>query len=167
MEAVASIDVRPGAEDDIEGAWHCLDVVAREKAYLSFLEGPPIEDSRRYWNGLIDQGHPFQVAVDGGLVVGWCDVTPIARPVLSHIGVLGMGLLPSHRGTGIGRRLLASTLERARARGLERVELHVFSTNVRARRLYESLGFAVEAILPRRVKIDGQYQDEIMMAVSL
>jgi RimJ/RimL family protein N-acetyltransferase len=167
MEAVSSIVVRPGVDGDIEGAWHCVDVVAREKAYLSFLEGPPIEESRKFWNGLIENGHPFQVAVDGRLVVGWCDITPIARPALSHIGVLGMGLLPSHREAGIGRRLLASTLEQARAFGLERVELHVFSTNVRARRLYGSLGFTLEAVLPRRVKIDGLYQDEILMALAL
>lgn len=141
--------------------------MAREKLYLSFLEGPPLGESRKFWNGLIEKGYPFEVAVDGERVVGWCDITPIARPVLSHIGVLGMGLLPSHREAGIGRRLLATTLEQARACGLERVELHVFSANVRARRLYESLGFAVEGVMPRRVKIDGQYQDEIMMAVTL
>lgn len=35
MTAVTSIVVRPAADGDIEGAWHCLDVVAREKAYLS------------------------------------------------------------------------------------------------------------------------------------
>lgn len=164
---VTSIVVRPGADGDIAAAWHCLDVVAREKSYLSFLEGPPIEESRKYWNGLIEKGHPFQVAVEDGHVVGWCDITPIDRPILSHIGVLGVGLLPSHRGAGIGRRLLTASLEQARACGLERVELHVFSTNMRARRLYESLGFTVEAVLQRRAKIEGQYKDDVMMAFTL
>jgi RimJ/RimL family protein N-acetyltransferase len=56
-------------------------------------------------------------------------------------------------------------LERARGRGIERVELHVFSDNVRARHLYESVGFIVEGIHPRRVKIDGTYRDDIAMAL--
>ena len=51
-------------------------------------------------------------------------------------------LITSHREAGIGRRLLASSLEQTRAFGLERVELHVYSANIRARRLYESLGFS-------------------------
>jgi hypothetical protein len=73
MVAVTSSVVRPGADGDFEGAWHCLDVVAREKAYLIVLEGPPLDESRKFWNGLIEKGHPFQVAVDGGQVVGWCN----------------------------------------------------------------------------------------------
>jgi ribosomal protein S18 acetylase RimI-like enzyme len=35
----------------------------------------------------------------------------------------------------IGRRLIEAALARARGRGIERVELHVFSDNVRARRI--------------------------------
>jgi RimJ/RimL family protein N-acetyltransferase len=58
-------------------------------------------------------------------------------------------------------------LELARERGMERVELHVFAENVRARRLYESLGFVVEGTCPRRDKVDGQYRDDIMMALVL
>src|SRR5262249_39658516 len=120
-----SVVVRPADSFDIEAAWRCLDVVAREKAYLSFFEAPPLEESRRFWGALIDKKCPFEVAVDDGRVVGWCDIEPIARPAFSHVGLLGMGLLPSHRGAGLGRRLLASALERARESGLERVELHV------------------------------------------
>jgi hypothetical protein len=41
----ASVEVHPAVVADIEGAWHCPDVVAREKAYLSFLEAPPLEDA--------------------------------------------------------------------------------------------------------------------------
>jgi ribosomal protein S18 acetylase RimI-like enzyme len=76
-----------------------------------------------------------------------------------------MGLLPAYRNAGIGRRLLGAALTQARGRGIERVELHVFSDNVRARHLYESLGFTVEGIHPRRAKIDGQYRDEVAMAL--
>jgi GNAT superfamily N-acetyltransferase len=48
----------------------------------------------------------------------------------------------SARGTGLGRALVAATLERARARGCRRLELDVNERNETARRLYESFGFS-------------------------
>lgn len=152
---------------DIEGARHCVDVVARERAYLSFLEAPPLQDSVGFWSALIEKGYPFILAVDGETVVGWCDVRPEPRPVFSHIGTLGMGLLPAYRGASIGSRLMEAALTASRARGLERVELAVFADNLRARRLYERMGFIAEGRRPKRAKFDGLYRDEILMGRDL
>ncbi len=49
-----------------------------------------------------------------------------------------------YRGQGIGSRLIAALLERARTDGWEPVEIVVEATNPRARALYERLGFAFE-----------------------
>ena len=46
------------------------------------------------------------------------------------------------RGAGLGRALVAATLDRARARGCRRVELDVNEANATAQRLYESFGFS-------------------------
>ena len=46
------------------------------------------------------RGQPQLVAVEGGQVVGWCDITPMQRPTMQHCGVLGMALFP--RGAGVG-----------------------------------------------------------------
>jgi RimJ/RimL family protein N-acetyltransferase len=161
-----TVEIRAGRVEDLDGAWHCVDVVARERAYIGHLEGPPIEASREFWSGLIEKKYPFEIAVDGDATVGWCDIAPVPRQIFAHVGTLGMGLLPAHRGRGIGRRLLGAALERARLCGLERVELHVFAENRRARRLYDSFGFVVEGISPRRAKIDGRYLDDVMMALA-
>jgi RimJ/RimL family protein N-acetyltransferase len=152
---------------DIEGARHCVDVVARERAYLSFLQAPPLEDSMAFWSSLIEKAYPFMLAVDDKTVVGWCDVRPELRPIFSHVGTLGMGLLPAYRGVGIGARLMQAALSASRACGLERVELAVFAENLRAQRLYQRMGFVAEGRRPRRIKIDGRYQDEILMGRDL
>jgi len=141
--------------------------VARERAYIDFLEAPPLEQSRSFWTSLIEKGHPFLVAVEGGTVVGWCDVVPVPRPIFAHVGVLGMGLLPEHRGRGLGTALMTAALEASRACGLERVELAVFADNERAQHLYARMGFVVEGVQSRRAKIDGRYRDEILMALAL
>ena len=161
------VEVRRAGPADIEGASRCVDVVARERAYIGFLEGPTLEQSRSFWTPLIEQNLPFIVAADGAAVVGWCDVVPVPRPIFAHVGTLGMGLLPAYRSQGIGTRLMALAIEASRANGLERVELAVFADNLRARRLYEKMGFAVEGTRPRRAKMDGRYRDEVLMALVL
>src|SRR3954449_1923474 len=48
----------------------------------------------------------------------------------------------SARGAGLGRALVAATLDRARARGCRRVELDVNESNAAAQRLYGGFGFS-------------------------
>lgn len=49
----------------------------------------------------------------------------------------------SARGTGLGRALVETAVERARARGCRRIELDVQEDNEHAIRLYEKCGFSV------------------------
>jgi GNAT superfamily N-acetyltransferase len=51
------------------------------------------------------------------------------------------------RGRGVGRALVKAALDRAGERGARRIELDTKEENVRARGLYESLGFSNESKL--------------------
>jgi RimJ/RimL family protein N-acetyltransferase len=160
-----SIEIRPARVEDIPSLHRCLDAVAREERYLAFLEAPPLENARAYWSKMIEQRWPFQVALDGFDTIGWCDVSRNPRPALAHGGTLGMALLELYRGRGIGRRLLAATVEDAWRFGLERVELTVLCSNVRARRLYEAMGFQQEGVLHKYWKVRDQHEDCVLMAL--
>ena len=86
----------------------------------------------------------------------------------AHCGVLGIGVHPQYRGKGIGQRLLTEALwRRARQGGLEKVELEVYASNRSAKALYEKLGFEVEGIRKRARKLDGAYEDVILMGLLL
>jgi ribosomal protein S18 acetylase RimI-like enzyme len=76
-----------------------------------------------------------------------------------------MGVRADFRGHGIGRRLLEATLDAARHRGLERVELVVRVSNVAAVRLYERAGFKTECTIRRAVKSGGTYEDAYSMVL--
>ena len=73
-----SVEIARVREEHIVGCHAALDVVARERKYLSFLEAPPIESSRQFIGRSIANGHPHFVALERDRVVGWCDVTPRA-----------------------------------------------------------------------------------------
>ena len=96
--------ILPIPEEHIEDFRSALDVVARERRYLAFLEAPSPEETKRLVRRHIAKGYPQCVALVDGKVVGWCDILPIDRPTLAHGGVLGVGVLPEHRAMGIGLR---------------------------------------------------------------
>src|SRR3546814_17417461 len=70
-------------------------------------------------------------------------------------------------GCGIGSRLVAALEAWARDRGKTRLSLRVMGHNLRARGLYERLGFRVEAVARHTVLIDGRHGDFVHMAKFL
>ncbi len=76
-----------------------------------------------------------------------------------------MGIVASHRGRGLGLRLINATLTQARKVGFVRVELCVHADNARAIALYDKVGFVREGVQRDAICIDGQYGDTIMMAI--
>ena len=79
MDLIGAEDVQivPISEEYIESFHECLDSVARERSYLGFVEAPPIESTRKFVLSNISKKVPHYVAIEGGTVVGWCDITPI------------------------------------------------------------------------------------------
>ncbi|WP_076867052.1 GNAT family N-acetyltransferase [Bradyrhizobium mercantei] len=164
---MSTVDIVPIREEHAEGFHRTLDIVARERRYLSFLEAPPIEMTRAFVRDNIDRGFPQLVALGDGEVVGWCDVRPKARPIHAHVGVLGMGLLPAFRGQGLGLKLIRQALAASKQFGFRRVELTVRVENANAVALYRKVGFELEGRLRDDVCVDGVYGDLLVMGVLL
>ena len=162
-----TVEIGPITEAHIESFHKTLDVVARERRYLAFLEAPPLDSTRAFILNHIKQGYPQFVATFEGEVVGWCDVTPKSRPVYAHCGVLGMGLLPRFRSQGLGTKLITRTLKAARSFGLSRVELSVRQDNINAIALYKKVGFVTEGLQRNAVQVDGDYENVVEMAILL
>jgi RimJ/RimL family protein N-acetyltransferase len=158
------ITIVPIAAEHIEAFHRMLDAVARERKYLAFLEAPPLEDARAFIMNNIAWSNVQLVALAGAELVGWTDVLPKDRPVHAHVGVLGIGLLPSFRGRGLGAALMQAALREASGCGFVRVELTVRAENARAIALYEKFGFKREGVCRDAVFVDGHYEDLIVMA---
>lgn len=158
-------NIVPITETHIERFWSAVDNVSRERKYLAFLEGPPIHTTRDFVLNNISGNWPQVVAISEGELIGWCDITALDRPVFAHIGSLGMGVLAAYRGQGIGKALISAALQKARAKGLTRIELTVRENNKAAIALYKKFGFVAEGIHKNGVCIDGQYENHIFMAL--
>ena len=112
------------------------------------------------------------VALVDDILVGNADIKRVRWKLLRHVARLSIGIHPDYQELGIGRllmqRLLGWALEGPGAShgGIRRIELGVFESNIRARRLYESLGFREEGrhhnflLLP-----DGSFDTDITMSI--
>lgn len=159
------IDIVPLAESHFPQLRRVLDVVAREKCYLAFTEAPAEDEAFAFYRTVLSNDLIFSVALVDGQVSGWCDVLPVAGQARSHLGVLGMGLLPPVRGHGVGRPLIRHAIDRAWAKGLTRIELTVRTDNVNAIALYERMGFVAEGLQHNAYRVDGKYYDVHAMAL--
>jgi ribosomal protein S18 acetylase RimI-like enzyme len=160
------VRIVPTAERYADGFNAVLDAVARERRYIGFVEGPSLESTREFVRSIVSGAGVQLLAVNPNeLVVGWCDIVRNPHEGFRHVGRLGMGLLPDYRERGLGRRLAAEALRAARQAGIERVELEVFVSNERAIAFYRALGFVTEGIKRRARKLDGQYDDNVFMAL--
>ena len=167
MGRVSDVVIRPIVLADVEQFQRVTDAVMRERRFLAFVEGFPIEEAAAFVARNLRLRNPQLVADDGGHVVGWCDIRRETIPVYAHVGHLGMGLLPDYRGQGIGTRLLRAAIDEARAAGFERIELSVYGGNARAAALYRKAGFAHEGTRVRGRKLDGEYDDVHIMGLIL
>ncbi|MHB1238977.1 MAG: GNAT family N-acetyltransferase [Gammaproteobacteria bacterium] len=161
------IELREVRVGDLESFNEALNEVCAERQYMAIAHGIPLEIHRAFLQIVITNRLPQVVAVEHQKIVGWCDVIPHVEEGFTHIGRLGMGVRMSYRGRGIGRELLSECLRHAGRYGLEKVELEVFENNAVAIRLYEAFGFRREGCKAKARKLDGCYQDSILMGLLI
>ncbi|PYJ98701.1 MAG: GNAT family N-acetyltransferase [Verrucomicrobia bacterium] len=162
-----NIRIVPMAAEHIESFRECLDAVAKERRYLALTSAPPPDAVREFIRSAIMRRVPQFVALDGQRVIGWCDIFPHEKESFAHVGRLGMGMLRDFRGQGIGQRLAEKAIAQAKKIGLERIELDAYASNQPAIRLYGKLGFVVEGIKRKARKLDGAYDDVLVMALLI
>ena len=91
----------------------------------------------------------------------------VGRTVMDEGEVLGIGVVPTARRSGIGGRLAADLLERAATRGAERVFLEVAEPNRAARALYHRLGFHSVGRRRHYYRAPDSAIDALTLAISL
>ena len=129
---------------------------------------PPPEPDWSFFNEKVEI-RDVLVAVVGGEVAGYVRLgraTPLAAS--DHVLMIsGLAVDPAFQRRGVGRALMAAAAAEARGRGARRLTLRVLAPNTAARRLYEESGYVVEGVLRGEFQLDGEYVDDMLMALDL
>ena len=91
-------------------------------------------------------------------------VRPTQRP---HADLEKVAVDPRHQGRGVGRALTADLIAAAAEANVEVLTLDVRGDNIRAARLYESLGFSRYGLLERFISVREMRYDKILMSLDL
>ena len=100
----------------------------------------------------------FRVAEEGGSVLGYV----ILWSVLDESELANIAVAPAARGRGLGALLLDAVLDTARAGGSVTTHLEVRESNIAARALYRSRGFA--EVRRRKGYYRSPEEDAVVMA---
>lgn len=106
--------------------------------------------------------------IDGELV-GNCAALKIGEHIkYRHRVGFGISIQKKVCNLGLGTIMVKEMLEQVKNTEFEQVELGVFSDNLRAKHVYEKMGFREVGIQPRAFKLkDNTYRDEILMVYNI
>jgi ribosomal protein S18 acetylase RimI-like enzyme len=171
--------VRQARQGDIDGLSRVVRSVAEEGSYI---EAETVADviehervvtrhnevrSRVFFVATVDGDGAGDDGGDEESIVGWVHLDMPEAEKLSHTAQLTVGIHPDWRGHGIGSALLQRGMDWAREHGFEKLYNSVPSTNQPALGFLEQHGWVTEAVRHDHYEVDGEYADEVMMAVEL
>lgn len=110
----------------------------------------------------------YLVAEAGDRIIGFINCKGGKRKATRHVTLLSISLDEAWRNQGVGSRLMAHAVVWARNTGsVHRIELLVFARNEMAIHLYQKFGFVMEGRRRRAVFSNGEYLDDLIMALLL
>lgn len=161
-DTIRDLVIRPVRPDDAPD----INDIRRQRSVVEFTLSLPserISKNEKYIENLGPDDHVMVAEINGKVVA--IAGLHVRRGKDRHVGHLGICVHETYQGQGIGRKLMETLLDLAdNYLGLVRTELEVLDGNVRAQRLYESLGFEVEGRRRCAVYRRGQYVDAVLMS---
>ena len=91
----------------------------------------------------------------------------VLRTVFDTSELMDIAVAKAFQGRGLGRRLLNEALKTAKLSGAARVTLEVRESNFKARSLYESAGFVVDAVRKNYYRATSGRENAVLMTKVL
>jgi ribosomal protein S18 acetylase RimI-like enzyme len=158
--------IRQAHEEDLSGLVGAIRSALSDRTYIV---GETVADIVDHEDVLLRhnevQSRMFFVATIGGDVVGWVNLNHPEAESLSHTAELTVGVIPEYRSHTVGSRLLERAYSWARDNDYEKLYNSVPATNERGIEWLERHDWETEAVREDHYHIDGDYVDEVMMAV--
>lgn len=158
----ATLEIRPVTSDDEGHIWSIIGPAIRAGDTYALPPDMSEYDALRYWTG---SDRETFVAEKNGRVLGTYYLRVNHAGGGSHVANCGYVTHIEARGLGIARLMCEHSLARARDRGFRAMQFNfVVSSNERAVRLWQSLGFDIVGRLPLAFRLpSGDYVDALVM----
>jgi ribosomal protein S18 acetylase RimI-like enzyme len=147
----ANILIRHAGMEDWAAIWSIVEPTIRAGGTYTLDPNMTEADALAYWMGADKE--TFVAEDEGGSIVGTYYIRQNQAGGGGHVCNCGYMTAVAATGRGIGRLMCQHSIERARARGFRAMQFNfVVSTNDRAVRLWQSLGFEIVGRLPLAFK---------------
>jgi L-amino acid N-acyltransferase YncA len=158
--------IRPARSEDAVAIWSIIGPTIR--AGETYALDPQMSETEAlgYW---LEADKETFVAEEDGVILGTYYMRPNQAGGGAHVCNCGYMTSAAATGRGIARLMCQHSLDHARARGYRAMQFNfVVSTNERAVRLWESLGFEIVGRLPLAFKHPTRgYVDALVMFQTL
>lgn len=151
------IEVRGYRKADVAAMVSAWNEVVREGVAFPQTEELDLDEGAAFFSAQTHCG----VAEEDGRVLGMYILHPNNIGRCGHLANASYAVSSCARGRGIGRALVSDSLDMAKKLGFRVMQFNaVVASNVRARHLYESLGFVPLGTIPGGFRLpDGTYED--------
>lgn len=138
--------IRPATNDDAPAIWSVIGPTIRAGETYTLPRDMSEAEALAYWMGADRETF---VADDGGRIMGTYYLRANQAGGGSHVANCGYMTDAKATGRGIARAMCEHSVSHARARGFRAMQFNfVVSTNERAVKLWQSLGFEIVGRLP-------------------
>lgn len=163
-----TITIREAQVEDAKALNQLIRTYLQDSDYipLEVEEFTKTEEETKQWITSLQQASNSLLLVveHNGQFIGNIDVTGNSRKALQHTAILGMGILKSWRGCGLGTLLVQHVIDWAKsANCLEILWLQVYAENKAAVALYHKHGFEIMGRMPEFIKVGAYYYTNQIM----
>jgi ribosomal protein S18 acetylase RimI-like enzyme len=158
--------IRPARPEDASSIWSVIGPIIRAGETYTLDPGMNEASALAYW---MSADKETFVAEEDGLILGTYYMRPNQAGGGSHVCNCGYMTSALSTGRGVARQMCAHSLTHARLRGYRAMQFNfVVSTNERAVRLWQSIGFDVVGRLPLAFHHPSRgYVDALVMFLPL
>lgn len=101
---------------------------------------------------------------DGGDVVAWAALTPIAgRCAYGGVAELSIYVAADARGKHLGTKLLEALVDESEEAGFWTLQAQIFESNSASVHIHENVGFRTVGVRERIGKLNGEWQNVVLM----
>ncbi|MFC0188757.1 GNAT family N-acetyltransferase [Fictibacillus aquaticus] len=161
------VTLRPAKEKDADDIITSVKEIVEAGEYLQKETARSLEEELSFINEMKEKGNMYTVVEVGGKAVGICRIVKSELEMKKHTGNFRTWISSDGQGLGISHEIMSYSINWASENGLYKIWLTVFAENEIAVKVYKKAGFIEEGRQKGQVKINGQLQDEILMAYFL